>query len=147
MSLVSKTIGGLKKLKNIEILFVLLLVVYLVSNMSTPYNLAPYVNNSFSYGSMILLLVLLLLYSNPLVAILFGIVALVFVYRSRLVDHNVMKSNEVNKNRAMQDFQANKKVYTLEEEVVGSMVLKPDNMPNPETYQPVLCSSNGATEL
>jgi hypothetical protein len=58
-----------------------------------------------------------------------------------------MKTNEVNKNIAMQQFNENKKVSTLEEEIVGSMVVKPDNMPNPETYQPVLCSSHGATEL
>ena len=147
MNLVNKTMSGLKNLKNIEIFFVLLLVIYLVSNMSTPYNLAPYVNNTFSYGSMIVLLLLLILYSNPVVALLFAISAVVFVYRSRLVDHNVMKSNEVNKNRAMQDFNANKKVSTLEEEIVGSMVVKPDNMPNPENYQPVLCSSHGATEI
>tara|TARA_B100000902_G_scaffold49541_1_gene56384 strand:- start:87 stop:530 length:444 start_codon:yes stop_codon:yes gene_type:complete len=147
MNLVNKTMSGLKNFKNIEILFVILMVIYLVSNMSTPYNLAPYVNNTFSYGSMILLVLLLSIYSNPIVTILFAITSVVFVYRSRLVDHNVMKSNEVNKNRAMQDFNANKKVSTLEEEIVGSMVVKPDNIPNPETYQPVLCSSHGATEL
>tara|TARA_B100001175_G_C19469212_1_gene620800 strand:+ start:1025 stop:1468 length:444 start_codon:yes stop_codon:yes gene_type:complete len=147
MNLVNKTMSGLKNFKNIEILFVILMVIYLVSNMSTPYNLAPYVNNTFSYGSMILLVLLLSIYSNPIVTILFAITSVVFVYRSRLVDHNVMKSNEVNKNRAMQDFNANKKVSTLEEEIVGSMVVKPDNIPNPETYQPVLCSSHGASEL
>ena len=147
MSLVTKTMSGLKNLKNIEIFFILLLVVYLVSNMSTPYNLAPYVNNFFSYGSMVALVILLILYSNPLVALIFTISAIVFVYRSRLVDHNVMKTNEVNKNRAMKQFNENKKVSTLEEEIVGSMAVKPDNMPNPETYQPVLCSSHGATEL
>jgi hypothetical protein len=147
MSLVSKTMSGFKNLKNVEIFFILLLVVYLVSNMSTPYNLAPYVNNFFSYGSMVALVILLILYSNPLLALLFAISAIVFVYRSRLVDHNVMKTNEVNKNIAMKQFNENKKVYTLEEEIVGSMAVKPDNMPNPETYQPVLCSSHGATEL
>lgn len=147
MNLVNKTMSGLKNFKNIEILFVILMVIYLVSNMSTPYNLAPYVNNTFSYGSMIVLVLLLSIYSNPIVTILFAITSVVFVYRSRLVDHNVMKSNEVNKNRAMQDFNANKKVSTLEEEIVGSMVVKPDNIPNPETYQPVLCSSHDAKEL
>lgn len=147
MSLVTKTMSGFKNLKNVEIFFILLLVVYLVSNMSTPYNLAPYVNNFFSYGSMVVLVILLVLYSNPLLALVFAISCIVFVYRSRLVDHNVMKTNEVNKNIAMQQFNENKKVSTLEEEIVGSMVVKPDNMPNPETYQPVLCSSHGATEL
>ena len=147
MSLVTKTMSGLKNFKNIEILFVLLMAIYLISNMSTPYNLAPYVNNTFSYGSMVALVILLFLYSNTFVAIFFAITSLVFVYRSRSVDHNIMKTNEVNKNRAMQDFHTNKKVKTLEEEIVGSMIKKPDNIPNPETYQPVLCSSHGASEL
>ena len=35
----------------------------------------------------------------------------------------------------------------FEEEIVKSMVVKPDNMPSPETYHPVLCSSHGASEL
>ena len=84
------------------------MVIYLISNMSTPYNLAPYVNNSFGYGSLILLALLLLLHSNPIVTILFIVFAFVFVNRSRSVDHNIMKTNEVNKNRAMQDYHENK---------------------------------------
>ena len=58
-----------------------------------------------------------------------------------------MKTNEVNKNMAMQKFNENKNVFTLEEEIVGSMTVKPNNIPNPETYQPVLCSSHGASEI
>tara|TARA_B100000989_G_C19334736_1_gene382383 strand:- start:23 stop:472 length:450 start_codon:yes stop_codon:yes gene_type:complete len=149
MNLVNKTMSmsGLKNLKTLEIFFVLIMFVYLVSNMSTPYNLAPYVNNVFTYGSILALAVLLHLYSAPVVTLLFVVTALVLVYRSRQVDHNIIKPSEVNKNRALNDFNANKNVSTLEEEMVDKMVKKPDNIPNPQTYHPVLCSSHGATEI
>lgn len=147
MNLVNKTTSGFKNLKTIEVFFIIILVIYLVSNMSTPYSLAPYVNNVFAYGSIIVLLLLLHLYSNPSVTFIFAISALVFIYRSRLVDHKIMKPNEVNKNKAMKKFNENNNKSTLEEEIVNNMVSKPDNIPSPETYQPVLCGVHGATEI
>lgn len=147
MNLVNKTMSGLKNLKSIEIFFSLIMIIYLISNMSTPYNLAPYINNIYTYGSIIALIVLLVLHSNLFVALLFAVTSLVFIYKSRLVDHNIMKPSEINKNKAMQEFHANNINSTLEEEIIKKMAKKPDNIPSSENYLPVLCSSHGASEL
>lgn len=147
MNLLNKSLSGLKNLKTFEILFFVLLVIYLLTGVSTPYNLAPYVNNVFSYASMLALVFVLFLYSNPLLAIFFGISALIFIQRSRKVDHNVMKPTTNNKTNNMKNLNSHLNTHTLEEEVVGQIVKKPDNIPSPSSYHPVLCSAKGATEI
>ena len=59
MKLVNKTINCIKNMKTYEILLVILMVLYLVSGVSTPYALAPYVNNMFMNASLIALVIVL----------------------------------------------------------------------------------------
>ena len=147
MKLLNKSVNNLSNMKTYEILFVVLLVLYLVSGVATPYNLAPYVNNLFSYVSLVAIVFVLFLYSNPLLAIFFGIVALVLVNRSRKVDHNVMKPSQENKNAALTKLNSHLKVKSLEEEVVGQVEKKPDNIPGPSSYHPVLCKTHNASQV
>ena len=69
MKLVNKTINCIKNMKTYEILLVILMVLYLVTGVSTPYALAPYVNNMFMNASLIALVIVLYLYGNPLLAL------------------------------------------------------------------------------
>ena len=147
MKLLNKSVNNLSNMKTHEILFVVLLVLYLVSGVATPYNLAPYVNNLFSYVSLVAIVFVLFLYSNPLLAIFFGIVALVLVNRSRKVDHSVMKPSQENKNAALTKLNSHLKVKSLEEELVGQVEKKPDNIPGPSSYHPVLCKTHNASQV
>ena len=135
-------------MKTIEILFIVLLVLYLISGVNVPYNFTPYVNNVFMYGSLVALVFLLFLNKKYALAIIFAITALIFVNRSSKISHHVMKPSTQNKNNTLNNLNNHLNKTTLEEEVIGSIVKKPDNIPGPSSYQPVLCSSmNSASDI
>lgn len=112
---------------------VVVILLYLISNVSTPYELAPYINNVYTYFSLIAIVILLFLKSNPIIALFFGIAALIFVTRSNKVDHGVMAPSTLNKSVNMMNLNTNTntsmntntninnimKQTSLEEELVG----------------------------
>ena len=147
MKIVNKTVSSFKNLKLMELLLFVLLVLYLLTNVATPYSMAPYVNNGFMYASLFALVILLFLYSNPLLALFFGFVVLVFINRSRKVDHSVLAPSQENKTSTMEKLNVGLKDKTLEEEMVGEIVKKPDNTPGPSSYNPVLCDSHNASSI
>ena len=150
MNLVNTLNSNFKKLKNMktsEIIFVSLLVLYLLSNVSTPYELAPYVNNVYMNLSLLAIVILLFLHSNPLIALFFGIVSLIFLQRSKKVDHKVMAPSVVNKSKKMNNLNQHLKSTSLEEEIVGQIEKHPDNIANPESYHPVMCESHNASSI
>ena len=140
-----KSVRNAKNMKTYEVLLAVLLVLYLVSGVSTPYNLSPYVNNVFMYGSLLALVVILCLRCNPLLAILFGVVALELVRRSRKVDHNLMRPSESNKNRDLKNMNAHLNKTTLEEEMVGQITAPSIQLDGPAGYEPVLSKVHNAT--
>ena len=104
MDSVNNISNNFKKLKNIssyEIIFVVLIILYLISNVSTPYELAPYINNIYTYLSLIAIVILLFLNTNPLIALFFGIAGIIFIIRSSKVDHAVMAPSTSNKSSEM----------------------------------------------
>ncbi len=148
MNLVNSLDNNFKKLKNsktYEVAFIGLLVLYLLSNVSTPYEFAPYINNVYMYFSLLAIVILLVLHSNPLIALFFGIVAFVFLQRSKKVDHNVMKPSDNNKYMAMKKLNDHLKTRSLEEEVVGQIEKRPDNITSTGNYHPVMCESYNAS--
>ena len=147
MNFVNTIKKNCSSLKTLEIVLFVLLALYLVSNVSTPYELAPHVNNVYMYLSLIAITVLLFLYSNPLLAIFFGISAIVLLHRSKQVDHNVMQPSVQNKDKVLQNLNANLKNKTLEEEIVGQIVRQPMNIAGPSNYHPVMCESHNATQV
>ena len=147
MKLFNKSLNTLKNFKPYEFVLVVLLLLYIVSGVSTPYELSPYVNNSFMYLSLFALAILLYLYGNPLLALLFLITSVIFINRSNKVSHYTMKPSQENKNNKMQQLNIPFTKKTLEEEVVGQIVRNPDNIPGPETYHPVLCDSHNASKV
>jgi hypothetical protein len=152
-----------KNLKNIttnEIILIVLILLYLISNVSTPYELAPYINNIYTYFSLIAIVILLFLKTNPLIALFFGIAALIFVLRSNKVDHGVMAPSTHNKSLAMINLNSNtnnstnSKISnniitqtTLEEELIGLIQKQPDNIINTNSYHPVSCETHNASDI
>lgn len=135
----------LKNIKNYELVFVVLLLLYLISNVSTPYDLAPHINNAYMYISLFAIVILLLLNSNPLIALLFAIIALIFLQRSKKVDHGVMAPSNANKTAAMENLNTHLSIKTLEEEMVGQIDRHPDNIVSQNSYHPVMCDSHDAS--
>jgi len=150
-----------KNLKNIttnEIILIVLILLYLISNVSTPYELAPYINNIYTYFSLIAIVILLFLKTNPLIALFFGIAALIFVLRSNKVDHGVMAPSTHNKSLAMINLNSNTNISnnisnniitqtTLEEELIGLIQKQPDNIINTNSYHPVSCETHNASDI
>ena len=146
-----------KNLKNIttnEIILIILILLYLISNVSTPYELAPYINNIYTYFSLIAIVILLFLKTNPLIALFFGIAALIFVLRSNKVDHGVMAPSTHNKSLAMINLNSNTNnsnniitQTTLEEELIGLIQKQPDNIINTNSYHPVSCETHNASHI
>lgn len=135
----------LKNIKNYELVFVVLLLLYLISNVSTPYDLAPHINNAYMYISLFAIVIVLLLNSNPLIALLFAIIALIFLQRSKKVDHGVMAPSNANKTAAMENLNTHLSIKTLEEEMVGQIDRHPDNIVSQNSYHPVMCDSHDAS--
>lgn len=169
MNFVNSIGKNFKNMKNIttpEIILVVLILLYLISNVSTPYDLAPYINNVYTYFSLIAIVMLLFINSNPLIALFFGIAALIFVTRSRKVDHGVMAPSTINKSLNMKNFNNEStntntniinnmnnfdnsliKQPSLEEELIGSIQKQPDNIINSNTYHPVSCETHNASTI
>ena len=168
MNSVNSVSTNFKNLKNItigEIILVVLILLYLISNVSTPYELAPYINNVYTYFSLIAIVILLFLKTNPIIAIFFGIAALVFVTRSNEVDHGVMAPSTHNKSLAMINLNTDSNTNTntnsnsnvdnnnimnqtsLEEELIGSIQKQPDNIINTNSYHPVSCETHNASTI
>jgi uncharacterized protein YybS (DUF2232 family) len=137
--------GKLKNLTIYEIILFILLIAYLVSNVSTPYYLSQHINNSFTYLSLIVIVVLIFLYSNPILAILFGIVAIIFINRSKQTSPKMIKPSLENKNKALKNLNQNLNKKTLEEDIVKQMIKKPMNILGPEEYHPVICDAHNAS--
>ena len=148
MKLLNKTTKSFNKMKAFEVLLFVLLLLYLISGISTPYELAPYVNNIFTQLSLFAIVAIIFLCGNIMLALLFSIVVVVFIKRSSKVDHKVIAPSQKNTDNKLKTFNNNLVIEkTLEEEMVGQVVKKPDNIPSPSTYHPVLCESHNATNL
>jgi hypothetical protein len=148
MNLVNNFTNKVQELKNIksyELVFVILLILYLISDVLTPYDLAPHINNAHMYISLFAIFILLLLNTNPLIALFFAIVAIIFLQRSKKVDHVVMAPSSANKTSAMQNLNSHLSIKTLEEEMVGQIDRQPDNIISPNSYHPVMCDSHDAS--
>ena len=147
MTLFSKTVKSFKNLKPYEFILFVLLVFYLVSGVSTPYELSPHVNNIFMYLSLFAFSVVLYLYGNPLLAGFFLFVSFIFINRSNKVSHKVMKPSQQKKDTTMTQLNNPLVQKTLEEQIVGQIERHPNNIPGPSSYHPVLCDSHNASKI
>jgi len=138
---------NLKNLSAYEIILFVLLIAYLISNVSTPYYLSQYIDNSYTYLSLIAIVILIYLYSNPILAILFAIVSLVIINRSKKTTPITMKPSEKNKIKALNNYNKNLKQKTLEEDIIKQMEKRPMNILGPEKYNAVTCDDHNALPI
>ena len=138
---------NLANIKSYEIIIIVLLLLYLISNVSTPYNYAPHINNIYMYYSLIIIFLLLLINSNHLIALLFGGVAIVFLSRSKKVDHRVMSQSETNKASKMDNLNNHLNSKSLEEEMVNLIDRRPENITSVDNYNPVVCDTHSASNI
>lgn len=136
----------MKNLKIHEWILVVLVVLYVLSGVKTPYEMSLYLNNTFAYLSFLALIVLLIVTKNNVFVIFaLAVGGLVFISRSGISDHRLHIPSEYNKVNKMKTFNPVRN-KTLEEEMVGT-ITKPDNIPNPASFNPVLCNSHCATTV
>ena len=136
---------NMANIKSYEILFIVLLLLYLISNVSTPYNYAPHINNIYMYFSLII--IILCVNSNLLIALLFAGVALVFLKRSKKVDHGVMAQSETTRASKMTSMNSHLNSKSLEEEMVTLIDQRPENIASIENYNPVVCDAHSASNI
>lgn len=146
-NILKKNAMNLANIKSYEIIIIVLLLLYLISNVSTPYNYAPHINNIYMYYSLIIIFLLLLINSNPLIALLFGGVAFVFLSRSKKVDHRVMSQSETNKASKMDNLNNHLNSKSLEEEMVNLIDRRPENITSVDNYNPVVCDTHSASNI
>tara|TARA_B110000977_G_C11084412_1_gene494104 strand:+ start:1777 stop:2220 length:444 start_codon:yes stop_codon:yes gene_type:complete len=147
MTIFSKTVKSFINLKPYEFILFVLLLLYLISGVSIPYHLSPYVNNMFMYLSLFAFSIVLYLYGNPLLAAFFLLVSFIFINRSYKVSNNVMKPSQEKKNNTMKQLNAPLNKKTLEEQMVGQIERPPNNIPGPSSYRPTLCDSHNAKKV
>ena len=138
---------NLANIKSYEMIFIVFLLLYLISNVSTPYNLAPHINNIYMYFSLFVIFIILLINTNPLIAILFAVVAFVFLDRSKKTDHKVMAQTESNKSSKMNNMNGHLKTRSLEEEMVTLIDKRPENITSIENFNPVVCDTHSASNI
>jgi hypothetical protein len=99
------------------------------------------------YLSLAIIFIILLLNSNPLIALLFGGVALVFLSRSQKVDHGVMAQSETTRASKMENLNSHLNSKTLEEEMVTLIDQRPENITSIDNYNPVECDTHSASNI
>ena len=146
MSLLSKELVNLKNMSSLQIIFIVLIVIYILSGANIPYNLTQHLNRPFIYASLFISVIVLYLYTNNILALIFLIGVLVFIYRSQKIDLNINKPSQQNKNKVLKNLNTHLTEKTLEEEIVES-IKKIDNVPSSSNYHPILCDAHNAEKI
>ena len=146
MSLLSKELVNLKNMSSLQIIFIVLIVIYILSGVNIPYNSTQYFNKPFVYASLIIAVFVFYLYTNKIITLVFLIGVLVFMNRSYKIDLNINKPSQQNKNKVFNNLNSHLRQKTLEEEIVQS-IKKLDNIPNTSNYHPVLCDAHNAEKI
>jgi len=151
-----------KEVKNHEIVLGILMILYLLSGVETPHQIAQYIANVFGYGVLIVLAVIIFINTNPCLGILVAISFVVLAYRSNAAHPtNVMPSDNY-KNTIMKSLNAgNESVVSenagmqlssskpLEEEVVErvEVISSSNNNLGQSSYDSVYDDVHGALDL
>lgn len=142
-------LSNFQKFSNLELILFVLLVVFIFTDINIPDNISNYFpSNVSSYLILFGLVIVILLYGNPLLAIIFAIFSIVLMNRIKKVDPVVNSPSETKKKNVMKSINAeNKFKNSLEEEMVKKISPKNINVPGPESYHPVECDSHGAEKI
>tara|TARA_Y100000022_G_C13255005_1_gene379252 strand:- start:1840 stop:2289 length:450 start_codon:yes stop_codon:yes gene_type:complete len=140
-----------KSLSTSEIVVLLVFIVYLIFPLPTPRMVAPLINGSFGMLAIFILVVLMFLYSNPILGVVFIFVAYELLRRSAMVykPQPMMKHtpNERKKTQEMAKMNPPKET-TLEEEVIKKMAPAQKDFIRDDSgssFKPVYALVNGAS--
>lgn len=131
-----------QKNHNTELILVIVFILYLVLGLKTPDIVANLVDNLIGKITIILIVLYLFLYANPILAVLSAFVAFDLMRRSsETTGIDALKKYAPSEEKKMSQFTAfNQFPYTLEQEVVAKMApLVHNSYPiNNASYKPML---------
>jgi len=131
-----------KKEKMGELLLMILFIIYLIMGYKTPEPLANVVDSLPGKFVILLIVVAMFVYTNPLLAILSLFVAFDLIRRSsRVTGIDALKKYAPSEEKKMSQYTAfNQFPYTLEQEVVAKMapIMKSGSSLTQASYKPIL---------
>jgi len=134
-----------------ELILIVLIIVYLILGIKTPELIAKVVDTLIGKIGLLLVVVYLCLYSNPILAVMFALFAYDLIRRSEL-ETGIASLDKYapSEKKKMSHFSAfNQFPYTLEQEVVAKMApLVHSGTPLTEaSYKPLLEDTHNATKI
>ena len=141
----------LKKDNMGELILVILFIIYLVLGLKTPELVANMVDNVIGKLVIILLVFYLFINANPVLAVLFALVAFVLMRRSEnTTGLGDLKKYSPTEEKKMSQFTAfNQFPYTLEQEVVSKMapIVRSGTSITQASYKPLLDNLHDASHI
>lgn len=143
-SVKSLDLKTLNSLKIYEIIFIILMLLYIVSGFQLSYYLGNNLN-IFTYIALLVFSLILFKTSNNFVAILFVITLIVFFMRNKVISNVNIIPSQSNKEETLKVLNQDSG-KTLEEEMVDNIV-KPTEILSKANYEPVLTKTTNVTTL
>ena len=141
-----------KSLSTLEIIVLVVFVIYLIFPLPTPQLIAPFINGSFGMLTVFIVVILIFLYTNPILGVVFIFVAYELLRRSAAVykAQPMMKNSPTERKKTQEMVRMNPpKETTLEEQVIQKMApaqkkfIRDDSGSN---FKPVYHLINGASK-
>jgi hypothetical protein len=134
-----------------ELILVVLMIIYLILGFKTPEIIANLVDNYVGKAIVILVVIFLFMYSNPILAVVAALVAFDLIRRSsERTGISALQKYAPSEKKKMSQFTAfNQFPYTLEQEVVAKMapIAHSGNPLNSPSYKPLLDNIHDASSL
>ena len=143
--------GFLKKEHMGEIILIVLMIIYLILGLKTPEMIATMVDNVIGKVVIILIVIYLFMYANPILAVLSALVAFDLMRRSNdTTGLGALSAYAPSEKKKMSQFSAfNQFPYTLEQEVVSKMapIVRSGTSLTSASYKPMLDNLHDASSL
>ena len=143
--------GFLKKEHMGEFILIILMIIYLILGFKTPEMIATMVDNVIGKVVIILIVIYLFMYANPILAVLSALVAFDLMRRSNdTTGLGALSAYAPSEKKKMSQFSAfNQFPYTLEQEVVSKMapIVRSGTSLTSASYKPMLDNLHDASSL
>jgi hypothetical protein len=125
-----------------EFILIILMIIYLILGFKTPEIIANLVDNLVGKVVIVLIVIYLFMYTNPILAVLAALVAFDLIRRSSdVIGLGALSSYAPSEKKKMSQFTAfNQFPYTLEQEIVAKMapIVRSGTSITPPSYKPLL---------
>jgi hypothetical protein len=143
--------GFFKKEHTGEFILIVLMIIYLILGFKTPEMIATMVDNVIGKVVIILIVIYLFMYANPILAVLSALVAFDLMRRSNdTTGLGALSAYAPSEKKKMSQFSAfNQFPYTLEQEVVSKMapIVRSGTSLTSASYKPLLDNLHDASSL